>query len=167
MHDLRDGIAPITAQPTASTTENVSPPTASALLTYSNQEYGLEVKYPASLATLGNNNEKIILSLGKCGNEGDMCEDVLSISVKSNMALDEWYARSVKQLHYGSSSPHFKDVIINGLSARKILDPRDSFYRGGSPCYVTAIYSNGKIFEICDNLNNEVTQSIIGSFVIK
>jgi hypothetical protein len=81
--------------------------------------------------------------------------------------LTTWYIKNTNgkypSIEQGSL---FEDIVINGLSARKIINPVDSTWRGGASCYITAIYSKGKIFEICDNLNNQVTKSIISSFVV-
>jgi hypothetical protein len=136
--------------------------------TYRNETYGFEISYPKSFTMLGTSPDTVV-AFGVCTTPEDRCEGALSISVKNNKSLETWFTQEKKQSYYSKdiSSPRFKDTIINGLSARKIVDPRDSYDRGGAPCYVTAIYANGRVFEFCDNLNNATTSGVITSFVLK
>ncbi len=135
------------------------------LKTYRNEEHSFEFKYPPSLTEIGGDG---LVNLGFCPVEGEMCQEAFSISFLNATSIGAWYESITKggYYNYSLSAPNFEDTNINGLLARKILDPRDSFYRGGAPCYVTAIYSKKGLFEICDNLHNETTKSLIDSFTI-
>jgi hypothetical protein len=138
------------------------------LETYHDNLYGFEIKYPKSLTLTGTTSETLV-ALGICPATGDMCEEALSISIKNNGSVESWFTSEIQKGYYGNthSAPRFKDTTINGVPAREILDKRESSDRGGSPCYLTAIYTKGKVFEICDNLKNDITQRIIDSFTIK
>lgn len=143
---------------------------SSKLLTYQNKKYGLEFKYPPSLTDVGmgsNEGEEVVASLGVCPTAGDMCQDAFSILVSNKESLDAWYKNITREI-YGSMKPRssFEDVMINGLPARKITNPVESVWRGGAPCYITAFYVKGKVFQVCDNLHNEATQAIINSLIV-
>jgi hypothetical protein len=140
---------------------------SSELHMYHNEKYGFEIKYPDSLSSMGTGNDQdLIIDLGICETEGEMCGNGLSISVRVDTSLEEWYTITPKGGYYNNPLPRFKDTVINGLPTREILDARAPYSRSGSYCYVTAVYSKGRVFEICDSLNNGVSKSVINSFII-
>lgn len=135
-----------------------------AIRTYRSSKYGFEIKYKHPLVEVAHNSDEA-LSLGLCFTDDNTCIKSLSVYVRENTSLDDWFVSSSKN-NSNYATQKFNDVNINGLIARKISDLRSAPERGGHACVITAIYYKGKVFEMCDYQNDYSVRSVIDSFKI-
>jgi hypothetical protein len=129
-------------------------------MTYHDEKYGLELKYPKPIYKdcCGENN--MIIGLGMTSpTDEEHSINVIGVSVRNYDSLESWYVWRTKEF---KTPAKFKNTTIDNLPAKTILTQIE-LYGKGTSCQLTGVLYQGKIFEICDGLNNEVSEKIIKS----